>query len=264
MMKILLMGLPGAGKTTLANELKKHLTFKHFNADEIRKLYNDWDFSPEGRLRQATRMRELAYYENAHGIIAICDFVCPTDEYRNAFGGDLLIFVDTIDESRFEDTNKVFQKPENPDYVVKQQKCEVEAPKLASFIMKKVKEKNYPNRWNNQHPTVQMLGRWQPWHPGHRWLFEQALEKTGQVNIMIRDVAGVGENIFDFTKAARMIHEDLEDEYTGKYIVTQVPNIVDISYGRGVGYSFTEHVPPKEIHDISATKIREEMKNNDK
>ena len=259
MLKILIMGLPGSGKTTLVEELKKHLSFDHFNADEIRKKYDDWDFSDEGRTRQAIRMSTLSNESVNSNKIAICDFVCPTEDLRTTFKGDLIVWVNTIQSGRFEDTNKLFEAPKNPDYVVSQQKCEVEAPKLTSFIMKKIKEKKYPNKWNNQHPTVQMLGRWQPWHKGHRWLFEQALEKTGQVNIMIRDVAGVGENVFDFSAAKKLIHEDLKNDFIGKYLITKVPNIVDISYGRGVGYSFTEHVPPKDIHDISATKIRKDI-----
>lgn len=259
MLKILVMGLPGSGKTTLVEELKKHLSFDHYNADEIRKKYDDWDFSDEGRIRQAIRMSTLSNESVNVGNIAICDFVCPTEDLRTIFNGDLIVWINTIDSGRFEDTNKIFEPPKNSDYEINQQKCEVEASKLASFIMKMIKNKKYPHTWKNQHPTVQMLGRWQPWHEGHRWLFEQALEKTGQVNIMIRDVAGVGENVFDFSQAEKLINDDLKEKFHGQYVITKVPNIVDISYGRGVGYSFTEHVPPQEIHDISATKIRKEM-----
>lgn len=122
-------------------------------------------------------------------------------------------------------------------------------------------------------PTVQMLGRWQPWHDGHTALFKKALEKTGQVAIMVRDVEGVDagmgndDNPFDFTTIAININEQLAKHgYTAniEYITMQVPNIVDISYGRGVGYTFTEHDLGKEIHDISATKIRSEMRKQGK
>ena len=119
-------------------------------------------------------------------------------------------------------------------------------------------------------PTVQMLGRWQPWHNGHIELFKRALQKTGQVCIMYRDVAGVdagvegqGDNPFDFEDVKQNIIKGLSKhgyEEGKEYIVIKVPNVVDISYGRGVGYSFTEHDLGEEIHKISATKIRKEMR----
>ena len=130
-------------------------------------------------------------------------------------------------------------------------------------------------------PTAQMLGRFQPWHSGHRELFKKAHEETGQVAIMIRDVSGIigtdagagrtkaqMDNPFDFYDLQTKIAADLfahgnfiEDE---DYIIMQVPNIVDISYGRGVGYTFTEHDLGKEIHNISATKIRKQMREQGK
>ena len=121
-----------------------------------------------------------------------------------------------------------------------------------------------------------MLGRWQPWHPGHTELFKRALAETGQVCIMVRNVGGiVGEdagggrtvtqddNPFDFLTVKENIIKGLAKEgftYNEDYIIMEVPNIVDISYGRGVGYTFTEHDLGKEIHDISATKIRAKMR----
>ena len=123
-------------------------------------------------------------------------------------------------------------------------------------------------------PTVQMLGRWQPWHDGHIELFKRALQKTGQVCIMYRDVAGVdagvegqGDNPFDFEDVKENIIKGLSKHgyKEGKeYIVIKVPNIIDISYGRGVGYSFTEHDLGEAIHKISATKIRKEMRTKGK
>ena len=122
-------------------------------------------------------------------------------------------------------------------------------------------------------PTVQMLGRWQPWHKGHTELFKRAHSKTGQVCIMIRDVHGASggdgqdDNPFNFEDVKDGIIKGLSEEgYTNgiDYIVEHVPNIVDISYGRGVGYTFTEHDLGKEIHDISATKIRNQMRKDGK
>ena len=123
--------------------------------------------------------------------------------------------------------------------------------------------------FNPQRPTVQMLGRWQPWHQGHTLLFEKAIEITGQVIIMVRDVqgadAGMGntDNPFDYNKISEDIAGIL---FQRGYIIGEdfeimlVPNIVDISYGRGVGYSFTEHDLGERVHSISATKIRADMR----
>ncbi len=119
-------------------------------------------------------------------------------------------------------------------------------------------------------PTVEMLGRWQPWHDGHTALFKKALAKTGQVCIMYRDVGGVdagvegqNDNPFKFEEVKKNIANGLAAQgYTeGKeYVVLKVPNITDISYGRGVGYTFTEHDLGEKIHKISATKIRKAMR----
>jgi adenylylsulfate kinase len=112
-MKILVMGLPGAGKTWLSERLQKHLECAWYNADAVRKMANDWDFSPEGRVRQANRMRNIADYEKSHGRTVICDFVCPTQQTRTDFEADITIWVDTIESGRFEDTNKMFEAPIN-------------------------------------------------------------------------------------------------------------------------------------------------------
>jgi len=123
-------------------------------------------------------------------------------------------------------------------------------------------------------PTVEMLGRWQPWHDGHTELFKRALKKTGQVCIMYRDVGGVdagvegqADNPFQFEEVKKNIIKGLSKygyEEGKEYVVIKVPNIIDISYGRGVGYSFTEHDLGKDIHAISATKIRETMRTKGK
>lgn len=112
--KILIMGLPGAGKTTLAVELMTQIynagfSFAWFNADDIRRATNDWDFSPEGRMRQAQRMKALA--EDAESDFAICDFVAPLQEMRDEFDANWIVWVDTVTESQYEDTNKLFEAP---------------------------------------------------------------------------------------------------------------------------------------------------------
>ena len=115
---ILIMGLPGSGKTTLANELAPMLKAKRLNADEVRKEANDWDFSEEGRKRQAKRMANFAIKLKDEGNYVVADFVCPTREARKLFGADYTIWMDTIEKGRFDDTNQMFVKPINFDFKV--------------------------------------------------------------------------------------------------------------------------------------------------
>ena len=131
---ILIMGLPGAGKTTLANELAKLIKAKRLNADEIRRAANDWDFSEEGRTRQAKRMSEAALKIKSEGNNVIADFICPTSEARKLFPADYIVWVDTIKEGRFEDTNQMFVKPEKYNYHVTTQDAKVWASKIAKEI----------------------------------------------------------------------------------------------------------------------------------
>ena len=131
---ILIMGLPGAGKTTLANELAKLIKAKRLNADEIRKAANDWDFSEEGRKRQAKRMADFALELKNQGNYVVADFICPTPEARELFPADFVIWVDTIKEGRFDDTNQMFVKPEKYDFHVTTQDAKVWADKIIKEI----------------------------------------------------------------------------------------------------------------------------------
>ena len=127
---ILIMGLPGSGKTTLASELVPLLKAKWLNADEVRKEANDWDFSAEGRTRQAKRMWAKAKEFRDQGNHVVADFVCPTPAARELFPADFIIWVDTIKEGRFDDTNKMFVKPEKYNYHVTTQDAKNWAPKI--------------------------------------------------------------------------------------------------------------------------------------
>ena len=117
-MKILIFGLPGSGKSTLAKPLAELIGGVHINADEVRKEYNDWDFSIQARVRQAQRMRYLADGVVRAGKVAVVDFVCPMKETREVFAPDFTVWMDTIESGRYDDTNLLFQKPDTVDYHV--------------------------------------------------------------------------------------------------------------------------------------------------
>lgn len=280
--RILIMGLPGAGKTYLAQALKRYLetngdlmkvnpsrvlnyegipgpdfmnvAVDWFNADDVRKKYNDWDFSKEGRIRQSLRMFQFAM--ECSGEYVICDFVAPLVEMRNNFKADWTIWVDTIDKGRYEDTNKAFIPPEVYDFRITEQ----DAEKWAEFIGSHILENRRRPVFDWQKETVQMLGRWQPWHAGHRALFERAIAKTGQVVIQIRDCQGwQGSNPFAIDQVKEYIKRDLDTLYQGQYEIQIVPNIVNITYGRDVGYKIEQESFDASVTNISATNIRKEM-----
>lgn len=257
--RILIMGLPGAGKTYLAERLKARLeshgqTVGWLNADEVRRYYNDWDFSVEGRIRQSHRMRELADTSNTD--YCIVDFVAPLVEMRNNFRADWTIWVDTIREGRYADTNKMFVEPEVYDFRITEQ----DGDKWADFVAEHIADNRRRPTFDWKKETVQMLGRWQPWHDGHRALFERLLARTGQVIIQVRDVQGwQGSNPFEVERVKGFIRRDLDPLYQGQYEIQVVPNIVHIGWGRGVGYTAGEETFDDAVTDISATKIRQEL-----
>jgi len=275
--KILIMGLPGSGKTYFAEKLKLYIerqgTMSNwrlsnyeiapsdmrakvdwFNADDIRKRYNDWDFSREGRIRQSLRMIEFA--SNCNGDYVICDFVAPLPEMRSNFKADWTIWMDTIDSGRYEDTNKAFVPPDIYDFRITEQHAE----KWVEFVGNKIISNTRRPTFDWRKETVQMLGRWQPWHQGHRALFERLLAKTGQVIIQIRDVQGwQGSNPFSYSQVTNFIRRDLDPLYQGQYEIMLVPNIVHIGWGRGVGYTSGEETFDESVTSISATQIRKEM-----
>jgi nicotinamide riboside kinase len=280
--RILIMGLPGSGKTYLAQALKNYLetngdlmkvnpgrvtTYEGipgpdfmrvavdwFNADDVRKKYNDWDFSKEGRIRQSLRMFQFAIECSAEFVI--CDFVAPLVEMRNNFKADWTIWVDTIDRGRYDDTNKAFVPPEVYDFRVTEQN----AVKWAEFIGEHILSNKRRPVFNWQRETVQMLGRWQPWHAGHRALFERAIAKTGQVIIQIRDCQGwQGSNPFEIERVKNFIRRDLDMIYQGQYEIQVVPNIVNITYGRDVGYKIEQESFDESVTAISATNIRRQL-----
>ena len=255
-MRILIMGLPGSGKTTLASKLVPLIKAKWLNNDKVRKEANDWDFSEEARKRQAKRMADFAerYKQDGHHVVA--DFICPTPEARKLFNPDYIVWVNTINKGKYDDTNKMFVKPKKFDFQVTTQNAELWAMQIADKIVE--------YKWDNKKSTAQMLGRWQPFHNGHYTLFEEIIKKTGQVCIQVRDVQGVGDNPFDFETVKSNITQRLEPNFKNRFKVILVPNISNICYGRGVGYKIEEIVLSEEVQKISATKIRKEMREKTK
>jgi len=134
MKKILIMGLPGSGKTTLASKLVPLLNAKWLNNDKVRREANDWDFSAEARIRQAKRMADLAEKYKKEGRYVVADFICPTPKARELFNADYVVWVDTIDKGRFDDTNAMFVKPEKFDFRVTTQNAEVWATQIVEKI----------------------------------------------------------------------------------------------------------------------------------
>jgi adenylylsulfate kinase len=259
------MGISGAGKTTLAQKIVEKLTeanqeVKWFNADNIRSLFDDWDFSYEGRMRQAHRMADHADSAAKNGRIAIVDFICPTEEFRATFHknrpSDLIIWMDRTKSSKYKDTDALFEAPSEYDYRICDDDTEGWAHRIVAGILDGIK----PPQFDIYAPTAQLLGRYQPWHDGHTALFERALEKTGQVVIEVRACQGWNNsNPFDFKTVEASIHRALSLKYSGRYMVIMVPNITEIVYGRDVGYKITQESLGEDIESISATKIRKTM-----
>jgi len=247
--KILIMGLPGSGKTTLAKKVAKLLKADWLNADKIRGKYNDWDFTKTGIIRQVRRMKDLAKKSKKKYVVA--DFICPIQEQIKIFKPDFIFWMDTIKKSRFESMNKMFKKPKKFDLKFTE--------KNLKLNLIQVEDKILGYKWKNRMPTVQMLGRFQPWHFGHRALFEKCILKTGQVNILVKDVYKVGDNPFNFNQVKKKILKDLKN-FKSRIKVTLVPNISDICYGRTVGYKVKKIKLNKNIENISATKIRKKLR----
>lgn len=249
------MGLPGSGKSYISKILSKKLNATWLNADVVRQRENDWDFSLQGRKKQALRMSLLANKEIKKNKVVVADFVCPLNITRKIFKPDLLIWMDTIKKSRFKNTNNVFVPPKNFDIKITNKN-----EKLNTLI---ILDKILNYQWNNKASTAQMLGRFQPWHEAHKKLFEEILSRVDQINIQVKDVCGINDNPYEFFSIKKRITKSLEN-YEKRFKITLVPNISNIFYGRKVGYKIQKINLSKSVQKISATKIRSQLRKKGK
>jgi len=247
-MIIQIIGLPGSGKTTLAVELAGRINAVHLNADYVRSTVNsDLGFSPEDRVEHSRRMGEMARMLSGQGLDVVVDFICPTQTTRDAFGApDILIWMNTIAEGRFEDTNKMWETPIVFDY-------KFETFDASAHVNNLIFTANLQD-WKA--PTTLMLGRYQPWHEGHEALKEKAHERTEQVLIGVRDTYGTSvKDPLTFEEVKRHIIQGT----ARPALVMKVPNITNIVYGRDVGYKVEQVSLGADIEAVSATQKRKEM-----
>jgi adenylylsulfate kinase len=253
--KILVMGLPGAGKTTLARVLASRLNAVHFNADDVRREINkDLGFAEIDRIEHARRMGWLCDQVVKTGCFAVADFVCPTPETRAAFtqgAQAFTVWVDRIDESRFNDTNRMFVPPDRFDLRVV---AEGDADFWAEQAAKRVRPIFDPKR-----PTALFVGRYQPFHGGHKALITEGLERVGQACIAVRDTSGTDDkNPFDFEYVRARIDHGLR-EFEGRFTIVRLPNVTHIFYGRDVGYVVERIELHAAVTAISATDLRRRL-----
>lgn len=249
-MIIQIIGLPGSGKTALASELKERINAIHLNADEVRASVNsDLGFTAEDRIEQARRMGEMARLISKQGFTVIVDFICPTEETREAFGfANLVIWVDRIKQGRFEDTNKMWEDPKHFDlrildgYTIKQ---EVDSVIQAGGLFD----------WSA--PTTLQLGRYQPWHEGHQALKEEAHKRTAQVLVGVRNTYGTSEK--DPLRYNEVRFHIEKDNFYKNTLIMRLPNITNIVYGRDVGYKIEQVTLDAKTEAVSATQKRKEM-----
>jgi len=253
--KILIMGLPGAGKTTLSRTLAPRLNAVHFEADAVRAQINkDLGFSQADRIEHARRMGWLCDRVVEVGCCAIADFICPTAKTRAAFlgdGGAFVIWVDRIKSGAYEDTNRIFEPPVHYDLRVGAEGAPEYWAEEACRLLRPV--------FDTKKPTALFVGRYQPFHEGHKALIIEGIRRVGQVCIAVRDTQGTDEkNPFNFEYVRSRIEHGLR-EHEGRFLVIPMPNITNIFYGRDVGYVVEQINLDDATQGISATEQRRRL-----
>jgi cytidyltransferase-like protein len=248
--KILIMGLPGAGKTTLATSLAPLLNAVVFNADAVRaNLSRDLTFSLQDRIEHARRMGWMCDRVVEAGGTVIADFICPTVETRAVFGEAFIIWVDRIEAGRFKDTNRMFAPPATFDLRVEPNGTPQYWAERALALLRPA--------FDPQKPTALFIGRYQPFHSGHQRLIEEGLRRVGQVCVAVRDTHSLDKkNPLPFFAVKQRIEAALS-AHAGRFVVVPLPNITNVFYGREVGYSVERIVLDEATEAISATKMRQ-------
>ena len=249
-MIIQIIGLPGSGKTFLAKVLSQRINAIHLNADDVRAdLNKDLGFGPEARIEQARRMGALARLINSQGWNVVVDFICPTEETREAFGqSDYLIVMDRTPTRDFPDTTKMWQAPQKFNIKFN------DDLELEDKILYVIKDAGLHD-WSA--PTTLMLGRYQPWHEGHHALYEEAGKRTNQVMLGVRNTYNTSpKDPLTFDEVKCYISQD---EFMKDAMVVKMPNITNIVYGRDVGYKIEQISLGADIEAISATEKRKQM-----
>lgn len=249
-MIIQIIGQAGSGKTSLSIELADRINAIHINADKVRAdLNKDLGFELADRIENARRLGALARLLDEQGEIVIVDFICPTQETRDAFGvPDHIIWVNRIEKGRFSDTNKIWENPTCFDVEIPTGMSITEEAELVIF---------HCGLYDWRKPTTLMLGRYQPWHEGHHALYGEAGKRTDQVVLGVRNTYKTSEkDPLTFQEVKTFIEADPKMKNA---MVVKFPNITNIVYGRDVGYKIEQVKLGDEIEAISATQKRKEM-----
>ena len=247
-MIILIIGLPGAGKTALATQLAAKTNSIHLNADAIRAdLSSDLGFSIEDRIEQARRVGAVARLLSDQDRDVVVDFICPTKATRESFGhADKIIWVDRINKSQYEDTNAIWEDPLEYDLRIKPH---LTLDQEVDFVIDRFNLVDWTK------PTTLLLGRYQPWHDGHSALMSEGLKRTNQVVIAVRSSYKTSEkDPFTYPEVKQFI----ESKETNPFVL-QFPNITNIIYGRDVGYEIEKVDLSSDLQAISATAIRSKL-----